>query len=174
MIKKLNTKNTQDLKLKNKSKKPLRVVMISGGFDPIHIGHVRYIQEAKKLGDYLIVVLNNDNWLRVKKGKEFMEENERKEIIEAITGVDEVIISGHTKNTKDKSVCEEIIKIKPHVFANGGDRKPSGDPVPEVAVCKDLGIEMFYNIGRGGKVRSSSELVKTYSKHLKKYENKGN
>lgn len=155
-------------------KKNKKVVMISGGFDPIHIGHVRYIIEAKKLGDYLVVVLNNDNWLRVKKGKEFMEENERKEIIEAINGVDKVIISAHIKNTKDKSVCEEIKKIKPHIFANGGDRKPDGDPVPEVALCEELGIKIIYNVGHGGKVRSSSELVKKYSKHLKKYENKGN
>jgi len=151
--------------VKKKNKK--KVVMVSGGFDPIHIGHVRYIKEAKKLGDYLIVVLNNDNWLRMKKGKEFMNENERKEIIEAIIGVDEVIISGHTKNTKDISVCEEIRKIKPDIFANGGDRKPGGDPVPEVAVCEKLGIEIVYNIGHGGKVRSSSELLKDYSKHIK-------
>jgi D-beta-D-heptose 7-phosphate kinase/D-beta-D-heptose 1-phosphate adenosyltransferase len=95
-------------KLKNKKSK--KIVMISGGFDPIHIGHIRYIQEAKKLGDYLIVVLNNDNWLRLKKGKEFMPEIERKEIIESINGVDRVIISRHTINTKDISVCEEIKK----------------------------------------------------------------
>jgi len=160
------------MKLRKKSDK--KVVMISGGFDPIHIGHVRYIQEAKKLGDYLVVVLNNDNWLRMKKGKEFMKEEERKEIIEAIAGVDKVIISGHTKNTKDKSVCEEIKKLRPHIFANGGDRKPDGDPVPEVAVCEELNIKMVYNIGRGGKVRSSSKLVKDYSKHLKKNATKKN
>ncbi len=155
-----------------KTKKEKVVVMVSGGFDPVHIGHVRYIQEAKALGDYLVVVLNNDNWLRMKKGKEFMGEVERKEILEAITGVDEVVISSHTKNTKDPSVCEEIKKIKPHIFANGGDRKPSWDPVPEVSICKELGIKMVYNIGRGGKVCSSSELVKNYSKHLEKYAKK--
>lgn len=158
--------------LKNKSSKKRKIVMVSGGFDPIHIGHVRYIKEAKKLGDYLVVVLNNDNWLRMKKGKEFMGEIERKEILEAIAGVDKVIISGHVKNTKDKSVCEEIKKLRPHIFANGGDRKPDGDPVPEVAVCEELGIKMVYNVGHGGKVRSSSELVKNYSKHLKKYAKK--
>ncbi|HAQ02318.1 hypothetical protein A2467_01765 [Candidatus Nomurabacteria bacterium RIFOXYC2_FULL_36_8] len=155
-----------------KNKKAKKIVMVSGGFDPIHIGHVRYIQEARKLGDYLIVVLNNDNWLRFKKGKEFMGELERKEILEAITGVDKVVISGHTKNTKDISVCEEIRKIKPHIFANGGDRKPDWYPIPEVALCEEFGIKMIYNVGRGGKVRSSSELVKKYSKHLEKYAKK--
>lgn len=159
------------VKAKNKRQK---IVMISGGFDPIHIGHIRYIKEAKKLGDYLVVVLNNDNWLRMKKGKEFMGEIERKEILEAIAGVDKVIISGHVKNTKDKSVCEEIKNLRPHIFANGGDRKPDGDPVPEVAVCEELGIKMVYNIGHGGKIRSSSELVKNYSKHLKKNVNRKN
>jgi cytidyltransferase-like protein len=152
-------------KVKNKKKK---IVMVSGGFDPIHIGHVRMMQEAKKLGDKLIVVINNDNWIRKKKGKEFMPEHDRKEIIEALAGVDEVFLSGHKKNTKDRSVCEEIKKIRPHIFANGGDRKPDGDPIPEVTVCKKLGIEIVYNVGRGGKVRSSSDLLKEYSKKIKK------
>ena len=101
-----------------------------------------------------------------------MGELERKEILEAITGVDKVVISGHTKNTKDISVCEEIRKIKPHIFANGGDRKPDWYPIPEVALCEEFGIKMIYNVGRGGKVRSSSELVKKYSKHLEKYAKK--
>ena len=139
-------KKAKNLKRKGK------IVMISGGFDPIHIGHVRYMQEAKKLGDKLIVVINNDNWLKLKKGYAFMTENERKEIIEAIGCVDEVTITSHSENTKDITVCEEIRKIKPHVFANGGDRKPDGDPVPEVALCEELGIEIVYNVGHGGKV----------------------
>ncbi len=169
MKNKSKTKANSKINLKKKLKKDKVIVMVSGGFDPIHIGHVRYIQEARALGNYLVVVLNNDNWLRMKKGKEFMQEIERKEILEAIAGVDEVIISGHSKNTNDPSVCEEIKIIRPHIFANGGDRKPSGDPVPEVPLCKELGIKMVYNVGRGGKVRSSSELVKNYSKHLEKY-----
>lgn len=144
-------------KAKKTSKK---VVMVSGGFDPMHIGHIRMFNEAKKLGDELVVVLNNDNWLHLKKGYVFMPEHERKEIIEALEAVDRVIITEHPPETKDISVCEELRKIKPHIFANGGDRKPDWDPVPEVLVCKELGIEMVYNVGYGGKVRSSSDLVK--------------
>ena len=89
-----------------------------------------------------------------------MSEKDRKEIIEAIEGVDRVFITGHKKNTKDLSICRELELIRPHIFANGGDRKPKGDPVPEVELCKKLGIEIVYNVGHGGKVRSSSELVK--------------
>ncbi len=139
--------------------------MVSGGFDPIHIGHIRYMQEAKKLGDYLIVVINNDNWLRIKKGSEFMAEIERKEIIESIGCVDKVVVSSHKKNTKDMSVCEEIKKIKPHIFANGGDR--FADNIPEFKLCNDLKIKMVFNVGKGGKIRSSSELLKDYSKKIK-------
>jgi len=149
------------------NKKPV-IVMVSGGFDPIHIGHIRYINEAKKLGDYLVVVINNDNWFDVKGKPVFMHDKERKEIIESLGSVDEVIISKHKKGTKDISVCEEIKIIKPHIFANGGDRKPNWDPVPEVGVCGDLGIKMIYNVGRGGKIRSSSDMLKEYSKKLKK------
>jgi len=160
--------------MKKKVKKSKKVVMVSGGFDPIHIGHIRYIQEAQKLGDKLIVVLNNDNWLRAKKGKEFMPELERKEIIEAIAGVDEVIISSHPKNPKDMSISKELIKIRPHIFAKGGDRdeKDSNNPksslYKEKKVNKKLGIDIVYNVGYGGKVRSSSDLLKAYSKKIKK------
>jgi D-beta-D-heptose 7-phosphate kinase/D-beta-D-heptose 1-phosphate adenosyltransferase len=142
------------------------VVMVSGGFDPIHIGHIRYIQEAKAMGDKLIVVLNNDNWLKMKKGREFMPETERKEILEALTSVDEVLISLHSKNTIDRSVCAEIMKVKPHIFANGGDR--FADNIPEFKLCNDLGIKMVFNVGKGGKIRSSSDLLKDYSKVVKR------
>jgi len=151
------------MKSSSKSKK---VVMVSGGFDPVHIGHVRMFNEAKKLGDELVVYINNDNWLRVKKGFVFMPEYERKEIIEAFEAVDRVIISEHEENTTDMSVCMGLIKIKPNIFANGGDRNkkdannPDSSLYKEREIHKKLGIQMVYNIGHGGKVQSSSDLVK--------------
>ena len=140
-------------------KKPV-VVAVSGGFDPIHIGHVRMFQAAKALGDELVVILNNNNWLTDKKGFPFMHEVERKEIIESIVGVDRVVISKHDLGDPDRSVCRELREIHPDIFANGGDRHPDGDPVPEVELCNELGIEMAYNVGHGGKVQSSSWLIK--------------
>lgn len=116
-------------------------------------------QGAKKLGDELVVILNNDNWLVDKKGAPFMSQEERKEIIEAIKGVDRVVITDHKPGDPDRSVCHVLKKLKPHVFANGGDRKPDGDPVPEVELCTSLGIELVYNVGAGGKVQSSSWLI---------------
>ncbi|MCM2339394.1 MAG: adenylyltransferase/cytidyltransferase family protein [Burkholderiales bacterium] len=153
-----------------KKNKQQKIVAVSGGFDPLHIGHIRYMQEAKKLGDKLIVILNNDNWFDVKGKPVFMSHHERREIIEALECVDEVVISSHKKNTKDISVCKELLKIKPHVFANGGDRKPEDNDLPqaEYKICQKLGIEMVFNVGKGGKIRSSSQLLKEYSKKIKK------
>ncbi|MDR3642782.1 MAG: adenylyltransferase/cytidyltransferase family protein [Candidatus Doudnabacteria bacterium] len=138
----------------------MTTIAISGGFDPIHIGHVEMMKEAKQLGDRLVVIVNNDNWLKKKKGFAFMSEAERRYIVEAIRYVDEVILTGHPQNPTDMSVCAELEKLKPDIFANGGDRHPEGDPVPEVELCKKLGIQMLYNIGKSGKIQSSSELVK--------------
>ncbi|HUC88906.1 MAG TPA: adenylyltransferase/cytidyltransferase family protein [Candidatus Paceibacterota bacterium] len=154
------------------SKKVKKVVMVSGGFDPVHIGHVRMFKEAKKLGDELVVVLNNDNWLMAKKGFVFMPEADRKEILEAFRAVDRVVLSSHKKNAKDMSIRKYLEAIHPDIFANGGDRneKDSRDPksslYKDINLCKKLGIEIVYNVGRGGKVRSSSELVKSIRKHI--------
>ena len=151
---------------KKPSSKKKKVVMVSGGFDPVHIGHVRLFNEAKKLGDELVVYLNNDHWLKKKKGFVFMPEHERKEIIEAFEAVDRVIVSCHQEDTEDMSVCMGLVEIKPHIFANGGDRdiKDAEDPnsslYREREIHKKIGIEMIYNVGHGGKVQSSSDLVK--------------
>lgn len=139
-----------------------KTVVVSGGFDPIHIGHVRMMFEAKALGDKLVVVLNNDNWLCKKKGGAFMPEDERKEIIEALKPVDQVVITKHKPDDDDTTICDALREVKPDIFANGGDRKEGN--VPEYAVCEELGIEMIFGIGRGGKVQSSSWLVDAANK----------
>ena len=124
----------------------------------MHIGHVRMFQEARALGDRLVVVLNNDNWLMLKKGFVFMPEAERKEVIEAFRAVDEVVLTKHEAGTTDMSVCKALEEVRPDIFANGGDRKIEN--IPEVATCEAIGCEMVFNVGRGGKVQSSSELAK--------------
>ena len=114
---------SENLMTPSENKKSKKVVMVSGGFDPIHIGHIRMFEEAKKLGDELVVVVNNDNWLRYKKGYAFMPEEDRKEIIESLKSVDRVILTSHEPNTKDITACREPHLIRPDIFANGGDRK---------------------------------------------------
>ena len=142
--------------------------MVSGGFDPVHIGHVRLFNEAKKLGDELVVVINNDNWLRLKKGYVFMPEHERKEIIEAFHAVDKVLLSSHEENTKDISISKDIRALHPHIFAKGGDRHTGNIPTPEVLVCEEIGCEIVNDVGFGGKVQSSSDLVKKAQEANKK------
>ncbi len=135
----------------------MKTVAVSGGFDPIHIGHIRLMKEARALGDKLIVLLNNNNWLKAKKGFVFMDEQERKAVLEAVRYVDKVIITKHPENSEDMSVCAELTELKPDIFANGGDRK--ADNIPEYDLCSKLGIKMAFNVG-GEKAQSSSELVK--------------
>lgn len=146
-----------------KNKKKKIVVAVSGGWDPIHIGHVRLFNEAKKLGDELIVILNNDNWLMKKKGFVFMPEKERKEIIEAFKAVDRVFISRHRSNPSDMSVSKELELLRPDIFANGGDRV--NDDVSEARICGKINCATVFNVGEGGKVQSSSRLL---SRHIKK------
>jgi cytidyltransferase-like protein len=126
-------------------------VAVSGGFDPIHKGHVRMIREASQHG-LVMVIVNSDEWLMRKKGYVFMPFEERAEIVNAIKGVAGV----YKALDDDGTVCENLRRLKPDAFANGGDRK--GDNVPEVSVCKELGIKMLWNVG-GEKTQSSSELV---------------
>jgi cytidyltransferase-like protein len=130
-------------------------IMVSGGFDPIHVGHVRMIRDAAKYGD-VIVVANSDEWLFRKKGFNFMGFSERKEILMAIKGVIDVV----PVDDNDGTVCSALIEHKPTYFANGGDRTSSN--TPEKILCEELGVRMLWNIG-GQKIQSSSDLVKTAS-----------
>jgi len=158
-----------------KEKKKKIIVATSGGFDPVHIGHTRLFEDAKKLGDELVVILNNDNWLKQKKGFVLMSEEERKEIIEAFKPVDRVIITKHPQNPEDMSVCAELAALKPDIFAKGGDRdkkdaaKKSSSLNPEQELCEKLGIKVAFNVGRGGKIQSSSWLAKKFPDSVKKF-----
>ncbi len=148
------------MKMGNKKKKI--IVAVSGGFDPLHAGHIRLFKAAKKLGDKLIVILNNDNWLKKKKGFVFIPQNERKEILESLEWVDRVIIAGHGPDPRNMSVGAELKKLKPNIFANGGDRTKKN--IPEVAICKTINCKMVFNVGKGGKIQSSSWLLKNFLK----------
>ncbi len=140
-------------------------VAVSGGFDPIHVGHVRMFEKAKKFGDKLVVIINNDHWLVSKKGYVFMPEKERAEIIASFPFVDKVVLTSHKPNDPDRSVCRELAKLKPAIFANGGDRKSTKD-IPEAIVCEKHNIKMVFNIGHGGKVQSSSWLARDASRNF--------
>ena len=126
-------------------------VAVSGYFDPIHVGHLEYLKLAKELGDKLVVIVNNNHQCILKKGKPFMDEADRVEIIKALEIVDEVFLS----IDQDKSVCASLEEVKPNIFANGGDRHTS--EVPETTVCKTNNIKIVD--GLGGKIRSSSDLT---------------
>ena len=136
------------------------LVAVSGGFDPVHVGHVRMIAEAANHGD-VIVIANSDAWLMRKKGYIFMTWEERQEILYNFKGVVDVLEA----RDDDGSVCKTLRRLKPDIFANGGDRKD--DNTPEVALCEELDIEMLWNMG-GEKIQSSSELV---AKHLQGKDN---
>ena len=127
------------------------IVAVSGYFDPIHIGHLEYLRMAKELGDSLVVIVNNNHQCKLKKGKHFMDENDRVEIVKALRFVDEVFLS----IDNDRTVCKSLEEIKPDIFANGGDRATS--EVPETPVCKKFNIKMVD--GLGDKIRSSSSLT---------------
>jgi len=145
--------------MRNKEKKI--IVVVSGGFDPIHAGHVRLLEKAKKLGDELVVILNNDNWLKKKKGFVFASQGERREIVESLQWVDKVLITRHSVKPKDMSVSVELKKLRPNIFANGGDRAKKED-IPEVAICKEINCKMVFNVGKGGKIQSSSWLLENF------------
>ena len=127
------------------------VVAVSGYFDPMHVGHLEYLLLASKLGDKLIVIVNNNYQAELKKGEFFMHEKDRMEIVAALKCVDEVFLS----IDRDSSVCKSLEALKPNIFANGGDR--SLEEIPETAVMKKYNIKMVDGLGE--KIRSSSDLT---------------
>jgi cytidyltransferase-like protein len=129
----------------------MKTVAISGYFDPIHVGHLEYITEARKLGDKLIVIVNNNQQCVLKKGKPFMDEKDRVLITSILKDVDEVFLSVD----HDKTVCKSLELLKPDIFANGGDRK--NYEIPESAICKKYNIQIIDGLGQ--KIRSSSDLT---------------
>ena len=127
------------------------VVAVSGYFDPLHVGHLEMFRLAKSLGDRLVVIMNNDKQAELKKGKVFMPLKERVEIVKAIRYVDEIFVS----IDEDKTQCKTLERVRPDIFAQGGDR--NFGEVPETPVCKKFGIKMVD--GLGAKIQSSSDLT---------------
>jgi len=128
------------------------IICVSGGFDPLHGGHLAMFRAAAKHGK-LVVILNSDAWLERKKGFHMMGWNERADLIRELKCVHDVVaVDDH-----DNTVCEALARLKPDYFANGGDRKPGN--TPEIELCLKLGIHLLWNIG-GEKTNSSSEMAK--------------
>jgi len=136
----------------------MKTVMVSGGFDPIHGGHVQMIRDAAQYGN-VIVVANSDEWLMRKKGYVFMSFEERAKILKEIKGV--ILVSA--VDDSDNTVCEAIRMLRPDYFANGGDRGKSN--TPEQDVCEELGVDMLWGIGGDYKFNSSSDLIKNVLKN---------
>ncbi len=134
-----------------KDKKIVKVAA-SGYFNPLHKGHVEYLEKAKELGDYLVVIVNSDKQRELKRSKEFMNEDERMLIVSALRCVDEVVLS----IDEDTTVCNSLRLIQPDIFAKGGDR--TIHEIPESKVCNEIGARMVD--GLGDKVQSSSWLLK--------------
>lgn len=146
--------------LKNAKAAYRTIVATSGGFDPLHVGHLRCIQQAKELSEraILVVIVNGDGFLTRKKGKPFMRFEERAEIVNGLRSVDFVV--GWDDGSQTVTGALEI--LKPNIFAKGGDRS-SADKVPEFELCEKIGCKVVFGVGGTEKVQSSSDLIKNSS-----------
>ena len=135
------------------------IVATSGGYDPLHPGHVSCLLESSGYGDTLVVIVNGDGFLRRKKGKPFMDLRARCQVVSGIRGVDYVIpfeIEG------DDTVCEALKVIRPRVFTKGGDRTDMSN-IPEWNVCRELGIDVVSGVG-ADKAWSSSDYLASWGR----------
>ncbi len=139
------------------------IVCTSGGYDPVHPGHLSCIQESRKHGDTVVVVVNGDNFLKNKKGKPFMDLKTRSEIISYVEGVD-FVIPFEIEN--DQTVIEALKKIRPHVFTKGGDRIDEKS-IPEWNTCVEHNIKVISGIGHD-KLWSSSDSLKEWLEYHQK------
>mmetsp|Transcript_18836 Transcript_18836/g.47655 ORF Transcript_18836/g.47655 Transcript_18836/m.47655 type:complete len:148 (-) Transcript_18836:98-541(-) len=128
-----------------------KIVVCSGYFDPMHFGHIEYLEKSKDLGDKLIVIVNSDKQAAMKKGQSFMPANERVRLVRALECVDAALIAVDD----DRTVCKTLSLLHPDIFTNGGDQ--TNNSIPEAKVCNELGITLID--GLGGKVQSSSWLL---------------
>ncbi len=144
--------------------------ILSGGFDPVHVGHLAMIKEASKLASDVIILLNSDNWLKRKKGKPFMIESQRAQILEEFESISKVIIQ---EDDSDDSSNKAIITFakknigKTICYCNGGDRSDE-KKIREAEVCKEYNIDLIFGIGGIHKLESSSNLTKNYLAEVEK------
>tara|TARA_B100000767_G_C19680959_1_gene499565 strand:- start:383 stop:1162 length:780 start_codon:yes stop_codon:yes gene_type:complete len=143
--------------------------LVSGGFDPVHVGHLRMFQDAKKLSDNVILLLNNDEWLIKKKGKPFMNQNQRKEILDEFSSVSQVIIQKSNNKSSSKAI-EDFVNNNPNkkiCYCNGGDRSNIKN-IHESEICRKLSVDLQFGVGGEVKIESSSELTKNYLGNVEK------
>lgn len=150
-------------------KKKYDFAIVSGGFDPVHVGHLRMFQDANKLADKVIVLLNNDDWLIKKKGKPFMSQEQRKEILKEFISISEVIIQKSSEKSSNLAIKEFASKNpnKKICYCNGGDRSNIKN-ILEAKICAELNIELEFEIGGKEKIESSSQLTKNYLGNVEK------
>jgi D-beta-D-heptose 7-phosphate kinase/D-beta-D-heptose 1-phosphate adenosyltransferase len=141
----------------------MNVVLVTGGFDPLHSGHIAYLNSAKELGDILVVGLNSDEWLIQKKGKAFLPLEERNEIVRNLKPVDQTIIGFDDSDGSARDAIKKIRKLYPTetlIFANGGDRTSVN--IPEMDV-DDKNIIFMFGVGGDNKKNSSSWILKKWN-----------
>ena len=144
----------------------MRVVIVSGGFDPIHSGHIEHFKEAKKLGDILIVGLNSDEWLTRKKGKPFMPIQERLAVIRELRMVDSAVAFNDDDSSSVDLIKKALVLFDDVLFANGGDR--TQDNIPEIyEFDKDPRVQFAFGVGGTHKQNSSSWILKEWNSTTK-------